>query len=87
MIFFFYFCHKTFLEVISVSIPKDIFWSGLWNYQILLLVNGQVNGQNPLVQPRLTCLKIDIFLSSQRKHNYVVVTHQKRFDEVHLMST
>ena len=38
--------------------------TGLWNYQILLLVHGQVNGQNPLDQPRFTCLKIDIFHSS-----------------------
>ena len=29
--------------------------------QILLLVQGQVNGKNPLVQPRPTCFKIDIF--------------------------
>ena len=41
--------------------------TGLWNYQILLLVYREVNGQNPLVQPGFTCLKIDIFLMSGRK--------------------
>ena len=28
----------------------------------LLFVHGQVSGQSPLVQPRFTCPKIDIFL-------------------------
>ena len=28
----------------------DISFTGLWNYQILLLDHGQVNGQNPFVQ-------------------------------------
>ena len=32
-----------------------------------LFLHRQVNGQNPLVQPRFTCLKIDFFLISQRK--------------------
>ena len=36
---------------------ETICFAGLWNYQILLLV-----------QPRFTCTKIDIFLISQRKH-------------------
>ena len=40
---------------------------------IFLLVHGQVNGQNPLVQTRFTCLKTDIFPISLRKH--VVGTH------------
>ena len=48
--------------------------SGMRNYQILLLVQGQVNGQNPLVQPRFTCPKIVIF-SYFFKKTYVVVTH------------
>ena len=42
---------------------KPLLYAGLWNYQILFLVRGQVNGQNPLVQPRFTYLKIDIFLT------------------------
>ena len=37
---------------------KLLLYAGLWN-QILFLVNGQ----NPLVQPRFTYLKIDIFLT------------------------
>ena len=41
---------------------------GLWNNQIILLVHGQVNGQNPLAQQRFACLKIDIFLISGRKY-------------------
>ena len=48
--------------------------SGVWNYQILLLVHGQVNGQNPFVQPRFTCRKIVIF-SYFSKKTYVVGTH------------
>ena len=35
--------------------------AGLWNYQILFLVHGQVNGRNPLVQPRFTYPKIGIY--------------------------
>ena len=54
----------------------------MWNYQILLLVHGQVNGQNPLAQPRFTCPKIDVFFfvffSYFSKKTYVVGTHQKR---------
>ena len=45
---------------------------GVRNYQILLLVHGQVNGQNPLVQPRSTCPKIVIF-SYFSKKTYVVL--------------
>ena len=41
--------------------------TGVWNYQILLLVHGQVNGQNPLVQPRFTCQKIVIFSYFSKK--------------------
>ena len=40
----------------------------LWNYQTLLFVHRQENGQNLLVQSRFTCPKIYIFLISQRKH-------------------
>ena len=36
---------------------------GVWNYQILLLVHGQVNDPNPLVLSRFTCPKTDIFFS------------------------
>ena len=40
-------------------------WSGstlgLWKYQILLLVHGQINGQNPFAQPRVTCPKLTFF--------------------------
>ena len=32
-----------------------------WNYLILLLVHGQVNGQNPLAQPNLLTRRFDIF--------------------------
>ena len=42
--------------------------AGLWNYQILLFVHGQVNGQNPLVQTRFIRPKFYIFLISRRKH-------------------
>ena len=61
----------TFLqrETTSASI------AGLWNYQILFFVNGQVNGQNPLVQQRFTCPNIDIFLISQKQEKCVVDTH------------
>ena len=51
--------------------------AGVWNYQILLLVHGQVNGQNPenpLVQPRFTCPKIVVF-SYFSKKTYVVGIH------------
>ena len=41
--------------------------AGLWNYQILLLVHGQVHSQIRLVQPRFTCPKINIFVISGRK--------------------
>ena len=40
----------------------------------LLLVHGQVTGQNPLVQPRFTCPKIVIF-SYFSKKTYIVGTH------------
>ena len=50
---------------------------GLWNFQILLLLHRQVNGQNPLVQPRCTCLKTDIFLISWRKHMLWVLIIRK----------
>ena len=46
----------------------------LWNYQILLFVHGQVNGQNPLVQQRFACSKTDIFSYILRKR-YIVGTH------------
>ena len=45
-------------------------YAKLLNYQFLLHVHGQVNDQNPLVQPRFTCPKIDIFLISRRKHMF-----------------
>ena len=48
-------------EVINLSTISQHHDAGVWNYQILLLVHGQVNGQNPLVQPRFTCPKILIF--------------------------
>ena len=34
-------------------------------YQIFLLVHEHVNGQSPLVQPRFTCPKIDVFSSPE----------------------
>ena len=43
------------------SINLGLILAGVWNYQILLLVHGQVNGRNPLDQPRFTCLKIGIY--------------------------
>ena len=46
----------------------------MWNYQILLLTHVQVSGQNPLVQPRFTCPKIDIF-SYFWKKTYVMSSH------------
>ena len=51
--------------IYTLSIWTD---TGLWNYQILLLVHGEVNGQNPLVQPTFTCQKIDSFLIYRRQH-------------------
>ena len=57
--------------------------AGLWKYQILLLAHEQVdcdhllvqvNGQNPLVQPKFTCPKIGNF-SYFSKKTYVVGTH------------
>ena len=33
-------------------------------FYVLLLVHDQVNGQNPLVQPKFSFPKIDIFLIS-----------------------
>ena len=48
-------------------------YAGLWNYQILLLVHGQVNSQNPFVQPRFTCPKIEY--SYFWKKTYVVGAH------------
>ena len=47
--------------------------SGLWNYQILLVVHGQIKGENPLVQPRFTYPKINIFLTSRRKRMLLVL--------------
>ena len=58
--------------------------SGLLNYQILLCVHEQVNGQTPLVQSRLTCLKMDFFLISWRKHMFwywLEVPHQGTSNE------
>ena len=43
--------------------------TGLWNYQILILVNGQVNVQYPLVQPRFTCLNLQL----SKKHMLLVL--------------
>ena len=57
----------------SSADPAEVFYKhfnvipGLWNYQILLLVHGQVSGQNLHVQPKFTCPKVDIFLASLRK--------------------
>ena len=48
--------------------------AGLWNYQILLFVHGQVNGQNPLVQTRFTRPKFYIF-SYFSKKTYFVGSH------------
>ena len=45
--------------------------SGFWNF--LLLVFGQVNGQNPLVQTRITCPKNENF-SYFKKETYTVGT-------------
>ena len=60
--------------MISWSNKKNAnLFPGLWNYKILLLVQGQVNGQNILVQASFDYLKIDVFLISERKH--VVGTH------------
>ena len=44
----------------------------LWNYQTLLLVDKQVNGQNLLVQLRYTCPKIYfyIFLDENTRCGY-----------------
>ena len=47
--------------------------TGVRNYQISLLVHGQVNGQNPHVQPRFTCPKIVNFPYFSK--TYVVGTH------------
>ena len=44
-----------------ISFKGRCIYTGMWNYQILLLVHGQVNGQNPLAQPRFTCPKINGF--------------------------
>ena len=53
---------------------KTYIVAGMWNYQILLLVHRQVNGQNPLAQPRFTCPKIESF-SYFLKKTYFVGTH------------
>ena len=53
------------------------FNAGLWNYQILWLVHGQVNDQHPLVQPKFTkftCPKNGHF-SYLSKKTYVLGTH------------
>ena len=42
---------------------------GLLNYQILLLVHRQVNGETPLVKPSCTCPKIDFFKFFEKKKN------------------
>ena len=64
-----------FIKLLLGSKAKTVLAkSGVRNYQILLLVEGQVNGQNPLVQPRFTCPKIDIF-SYFSKKTYGVGTH------------
>ena len=60
-------CEPLTMLVNCVQVHLTTYWTrymyhtGLWYYQILLLVHGQVNGQNPLVQPRFNCPKIDIF--------------------------
>ena len=53
--FLIYFCHFS-TSTLSFSY-----------YPILVLAHGQVNGQNPLVQPRFTCLKRDIFSNFLKK--------------------
>ena len=57
---------------LAVSIRNAL--ARMWNYQILLLVQGQVNGQNSLAQPRFTCPKICIY-SYFSKKTYVVGIH------------
>ena len=72
-------CHLSFLGAseglcfVIVAFPGYMY-TGVRNYQALLLVHGQVNGQYPLVQPRFTCPKIVIF-SYFSKKTYVVGTH------------
>ena len=51
-------------EGLQVCFENTHTLSGLWNYQILLLVDGQISGQNPIIQPRFACPKIGIFLIS-----------------------
>ena len=53
---------------------KHMAISGLWKYQISLLVHGQVKGQNPFVHQKFTCPKIGIF-SYFFKKAYVFGTH------------
>ena len=60
--------------------------AGLWNYQILLLVHGQLNGQNPLVQPRFTCPKTDIWPGHDKTYSKACVTNQDTDQPVHLGS-
>ena len=38
------------IDIFLISPQKRTLWAGVRNYQILLLVHGQANGQNPLVQ-------------------------------------
>ena len=45
----------------------DLHMPKLVEFSNILLVHGQIKGQNPLVQPRFTCPKIDIFLFLGRK--------------------
>ena len=61
------------LHVYDTLVIKSV-WPGVRNCKILLLVHGQVNGHNPLVQPRFTSPKIDIF-SYFSKKTYVLGTH------------
>ena len=50
---------------VFLSLVEEFSIAWLWNYQILVLAHGQVNGQNPLVKPIFTSPKIDIFLISR----------------------
>ena len=86
----------TWISSVSLDISARIFWAnisayfsrwpGLWSYQILLLIHGQGNDQNPLVQPRLILLASMAQLDARptgvagstppgRQHSFVEIDH------------
>ena len=65
--------------VCDCGTPWTFFLPFLWKYQISLLVHGQENDQNPLVQPKLTWQKmgnIFLFLEGNICYGYSLKVHR-----------